>query len=51
MSVMILQCHVDDRTLALLEKFARESGRTIEELAEAAISEAAIQTVRPGEQP
>lgn len=48
---MILQCYVDDRTLAILEKFALESGRTIEELAEAAISEAAIQSLRPGEQP
>lgn len=39
----ILRCYVDDETLRWLEKASAEIGRTIEELAEAAISNAAIE--------
>lgn len=39
----ILHCYVDDETLATLELVSAETGRRIEELAEAAISEAAVQ--------
>lgn len=39
----ILQCYVDDDTLKYLERAPGEYGRKIVELAEAAISEAAIQ--------
>lgn len=39
----ILNCYVDDETMRWLEKASVELGRNIEELAEAAISEAAIE--------
>jgi hypothetical protein len=42
----ILNCYVDDRTLEILTKLSGEMGRTIEDLAESAISEAAIQAKR-----
>lgn len=38
----ILQVYVDDRTLASLQAYAKDNGRTIEDLAEAAIAEAAL---------
>lgn len=40
----ILCCYVDDRTFRILEKESRISGRKIEELAEAAISDAALRS-------
>lgn len=46
----ILSCYVDDRTHDALIETSRNSGRTIEDLAEAAISEAALAAQRqPGE--
>ena len=38
----MLNCYIDDRTLAALERFSIETGRSITDLAEAAISNAAI---------
>jgi hypothetical protein len=38
---MIIQCHVDDRTEATLRRVSLETGRSIEDLAEAAIAETA----------
>lgn len=38
----VLNCYVDDETLHILEKASAETGRQIVELAEAAISEAAV---------
>ena len=38
----ILSCYVDDETLATLRHIAAQTGRTVEDLAEAAISEAAL---------
>jgi len=38
----ILSCHVDDRTFSILEREARERGRTVADLAEAAIENEAI---------
>jgi len=35
---VILNVYVDDRTLAILEHYARENGRKIEDLAEAALA-------------
>lgn len=43
---MILQCYVDDRSMAALEAASRASGRPVVELAEAAIAEAAIASER-----
>jgi hypothetical protein len=43
---MILSCYVDDRTLAILERAAREMDRTLVGLAEAAIAEAALKYER-----
>lgn len=45
---MILSCHVDERTLAILQLTSRTTGRTVEDLAEAAISEAACGVIRAG---
>lgn len=42
----IIKVYVDDRTLATLERVSAESGRSIEDLAEAAISEAACRARR-----
>lgn len=39
----ILSCYVDDAELSTLMQASREMGRTVENLAEAAISEAIIQ--------
>ncbi len=47
----VLSCYVDDRTLEILEREARERGRTVEDLAEAAIAEAAIALTRPAADP
>lgn len=43
----ILRCYVDDRTLHILERESRVSGRSIEELAEAAIADTAIRALPP----
>lgn len=45
----ILRCHVDDRTMAILEREALRRGRneTPEELAENAIADAALHAVPP----
>ena len=43
---MILQCYIDDRTRQVLERVSRETGRSIEELAEAAIETAAMEEAR-----
>lgn len=40
---MILQCYVDDDTLLSLRVASAETGRKVEELAEAAIANAAIE--------
>jgi hypothetical protein len=45
----ILNCYVDDRTLATLERVSAQTGRTVEDLAEAAISEAAVMARRADE--
>lgn len=39
----IIQCYVDDETMKYLERASSELGRRITELAEAAISNAAIE--------
>ena len=44
----ILECYVDDDTLAGLKQVAKDTGRTVEELAEAAIAEAVNNTKRGG---
>jgi len=38
----ILRCHVDDQTMQILERVSAVKGRTVEELAEAAIESEAI---------
>lgn len=43
----ILSCYVDDRTLEILRRESVVSGRTIEQLAEAAIESEAIRSL-PG---
>ena len=43
---MILTVHIDDATEKRLRKFSADSGRTIEDLAESAISEAALDAFR-----
>jgi hypothetical protein len=42
-----LSCYVDHKTLAILHKVAAETGRAVDELAEAAISEAALKSQQP----
>ena len=44
----ILRCYVDDRTMHILERVAAERGRTVEELAEAAIESEAIAALPGG---
>jgi hypothetical protein len=46
----VLSVYVDDVTLARLKKVSEETGREIEELAEAAVSEAAL-TASPSQNP
>lgn len=43
----ILQCYVDDRTHAILTEYAASNGRTVEDLAECAIAEAALHAIPP----
>lgn len=43
---MILRVYVDDRTLAILRDVSEQTGRSVEDLAEAAVAEAAIKTER-----
>lgn len=43
---MILNCYVDDRTLAILQRVAKDTGRTVEDLAESAIAETALDAQR-----
>lgn len=38
----ILSCYVDEQTHARLERFSQETGRPVDELAEALISEGAL---------
>jgi hypothetical protein len=45
----VLSCYVDERTLKALEARSRESGRSVEELAEAAIADAAIRSEPPSD--
>lgn len=45
---MILNCYVDDRTRHILERVSATTGRSLEELAEAAIEEAAIRELPHG---
>lgn len=47
----ILTCHVDERTHAILEAFSQRTGRAVEDLAEAAISDAAIKADRESPSP
>lgn len=44
----ILSCYVDDRTLAILQRESAVSGRTVEQLAEAAIESEAIASLPGG---
>ena len=44
----VLSCYVDDRTLAILQREAQASGRTVEQLAEAAIESEAIASLPGG---
>ena len=46
----ILRCYVDERTLAILTEYGQRNGRTVEELAESAISDAAIRSLPPPRQ-
>lgn len=39
----VLRCYVDDETMKWLEKASIETGREIDQLAEAAIAQAAIE--------
>lgn len=43
----ILRCYVDDRTLAILQEYGERRGQTVENLAEAAISDAALRSLPP----
>lgn len=43
---MILQVYVDDRTLEILNAISAGNGRTIEDLAECAVAEAALDEYR-----
>ena len=43
----VLRCYVDDETMAKLEYFSRQDGRSVEELAEAAISDNASRVTLP----
>ena len=43
----IIRCYVDDHTLGILTEYGQRHGRTVEELAEAAISETALQSLPP----
>lgn len=43
----ILNCYVDDRTMDVLREVASRTGRTVNDLAEAAISDAAVQAIPP----
>lgn len=42
----VLTCYVDERTFGALAEASRNTGRTVEDLAEAAISEAALASER-----
>lgn len=42
----LLQCYVDDMTMEHLRHCSRHLGRSVEDLAESAIAEAALQAVR-----
>ena len=44
----VLRCYVDDRTMAILERESQVRGRTVEELAEAAIESEAIASLPGG---
>lgn len=43
---MIIQCHIDDATLKILQSVSAKTGRTVEDLAESAIAEAALKSDR-----
>lgn len=43
---MKLEIHIDTAAEMRLQKFARETGRTVEELAESAVEEAALAAFR-----
>lgn len=43
----ILNVYVDDRTLAILTEYGQRHGREVEELASAAVEDAAIRTLPP----
>lgn len=43
----ILQCYVDDRTMAILTEYGARNGRKVEDLAECAIAEAALAAIPP----
>lgn len=42
-----LTCYVDDRTFSILVEYGQRHGRKTEELAEAAIADAALRTLPP----
>lgn len=46
-AMTIIHCYVDERTMEVLERESRVRGRTVEDLAEAAIAEAALQCLPP----
>jgi hypothetical protein len=41
----VLSCYVDDRTMHILQRVSTATGRKVEDLAESAISEAALREV------
>jgi hypothetical protein len=43
----ILNCFVDDRTFSILTEYGQRNGRTVEDLAECAIAEAALHSIPP----
>lgn len=44
---MILNCYIDERTRHILERVSAATGRSVEELAESAIAEAALREAPP----
>lgn len=44
MSGCVLRCYVDERTYDILRRFSAGDGRTVEQLAEDAIAEAALRS-------
>lgn len=43
----VLRVYVDNRTFSILSEYAQRTGRSVEELAEAAIAEEALRSIHP----